>query len=171
MSIQPAPLPQELQPFPDASKVWVYLASRPLTPEETTEIVQRLQQFCIAWTAHNNQLKAAGFILWNRLLLLVVDETQNKASGCSIDKSVHLLRQLEKDYALQLFDRLQIPFLESGELKTFPYPEFKSWLESGKLQPTTLVFNNAVDTLGQLRAHWILPLAQSFLQARMPAML
>jgi len=42
----------------------------------------------ISWTAHNNQLKAKGEIRYNRFLILIVDESQAGASGCSIDKSV-----------------------------------------------------------------------------------
>ena len=77
-----------------ASKVWMYQSSRPLSPEEQQRINVEMQAFARQWTAHNQQLKAWGGVLEDRVLVLMVDETVAGASGCSIDKSVHFMQDL-----------------------------------------------------------------------------
>jgi hypothetical protein len=48
--------------------------------------------FCIQWTAHGANLKAYGEVRHHRFIVMIVDETAAGASGCSIDKSIHFIR-------------------------------------------------------------------------------
>lgn len=72
--------------FSQHSRVWIYQSDRKLTDPEVGKIQQELDDFTIGWTAHNNQLKARAEIRYNRFLILIVDESQAGASGCSIDR-------------------------------------------------------------------------------------
>jgi hypothetical protein len=71
--------------FSESSRVWIYQADRQLSDTETLEIQKSLNNFVNTWTAHNNQLSAAAEVRYNRFLILIVDEEQAGASGCSID--------------------------------------------------------------------------------------
>ena len=81
--------------FSSHSRVWIYQSDRKLTADEVVQIQMNLDNFTRSWTAHNNQLKAKAEIRYNRFLVLIVDESQAGASGCSIDKSVNFMKQLE----------------------------------------------------------------------------
>src|SRR6202000_155504 len=102
--------------FSENSRVWIYQADRKLTDAEATEIQQYLSQFAQQWTAHNHQLKAKGEVRYNRFLILVVDETQAGASGCSIDKSVHFMQEIEKRFGINLFDRFNLAYRDGEEV-------------------------------------------------------
>ncbi len=81
----------ETPAFHPQSRVWVYTASRFLEEHEIAGLEERISNFCESWTAHNQQLRAGGHVAYGRMVVLIVDESQVGASGCSIDKSVHFL--------------------------------------------------------------------------------
>src|SRR6185295_14012622 len=92
--------------FSDQSRIWIYLSNRVFTEAEVSELNQLLEQFCIQWTAHGSNLKAGGEVLHHRFIILMVDETAAGASGCSIDKSIHFIQQIEKQFSVNLFNRM-----------------------------------------------------------------
>ena len=85
--------------LPDAARVWVYQSTRPFSEKETVVLKSQINGFVSEWTAHSQQLAAAGDVLMNQFIVLAVDEKQAGASGCSIDKSVHFLQSIENPIA------------------------------------------------------------------------
>lgn len=154
--------------FSPQSKVWVYQSDRFFTETEAMAITEALQKFATQWTAHSHQLQAAGEVRYNRFIVLMVDETQATASGCSIDSSVHFLKSLEKSAGVSLFDRQQIAYRKNGEIKTVLMQELAAALESGEITPDTTVFNNTVTTKAQLDANWETPLHATWMNRYIP---
>src|SRR3954468_18254474 len=115
--------------FSSHSRVWVYQADRKLTTDEVAQIQQHLNNFTTGWTAHNNQLKAKAEIRYNRFLILIVDETQAGASGCSIDKSVHFMQQIEQKFGINLFDRFNLAYRQGNEVLSLPRNAFEEKLK------------------------------------------
>ena len=52
----------------------------------------------------------------HRFVVVAVDEVQALASGCSIDKSVGFIKQLEMDLNLMLTDRMVVVFERDGAI-------------------------------------------------------
>jgi len=150
--------------FSENSKVWIYQSTRQLEAAETAQIKQILDDFTTSWTAHNNQLKAKAEIRYNRFIVLVVDETQAGASGCSIDKSVNLMKALEKEFDLTLFDRFNIAYRDGDTIKSVGRFEFEELIKQGQIDTETIVFNNLVPTLKDLNTLWEVPFKNSWHQ-------
>lgn len=148
--------------FSENSRVWIYQADRKLSDEETQQIQQHLNAFAAQWTAHNNQLKAAGDVRYNRFLILIVDESQAGASGCSIDKSVHFMKQIEQAFGVNLFDRFNLAYREGNEVLSLTRNAFEEKLTSGEINKDTIVFNNLVPTVTDLQTKWEVPLKDSW---------
>lgn len=160
---------KDVPAYPAESKVWVYQASRDIDETETFEINQLLKRFVAQWTAHNRELNGWGSILYDRFIVLMVDETKAPASGCSIDSSVHFLQEIERQYNLSLFDRLHLAYLKGDQLKTTHRSEVGSLAETGELTPETLVFNNMVTTKQGLNEQWLVPLRESWAGRLVPS--
>ena len=79
--------------FSPQSKVWVYQSNREFTASETEEIKKIGLLFTRDWTAHGSQLNASLDILYNRFIVVMVDENDASASGCSIDKSLAFIKK------------------------------------------------------------------------------
>lgn len=144
------------------SRIWIYQSNRPLTVEEQTEIQALLNQFTAQWHAHGEQLAALGEIRHDRFIILSVDEAQAGASGCSIDKSVNLMKEIEKQFNLDLFDRFNIAYREDGDIKIVNRATFEQLISSGKINDATLVFNNLVATRRELETNWQIPMKDSW---------
>lgn len=148
--------------FSTNSRVWVYQSDKKLTDELVAQIQQRLNAFTTQWTAHNNQLKAKGEVRYNRFLILIVDETQAGASGCSIDKSVHFMQGLEKEFGINLFDRFNLAYREADEVLSLPRHGFEDLLKNGTINTNTIVYNNLVQNLNELQTKWEVPFKESW---------
>ena len=133
----------------NSSKIWIYQSDRILSDKEVSFIQQKLLTFCNEWKAHQAHLKSSYKVLHNRFIILLVDEQQQKASGCSIDSSVKVIKEIEAVFGIDLFNRTNIAFEEKGEIITLSIPEFKKVVQSD-----TIVFNNLVTTKADLEENW-----------------
>lgn len=153
--------------FPGSARTWIYQADRPFRMEEEAEISMILQQFTQEWTAHNQQLFAGSEIRYHQFIVLVVDESQTGASGCSIDKSVRVMQDIEQRYGVRLFDRFSLAYRKNtGEISTLNREDFEKNVSGGEITAETIVFNNLVQTVEELETQWEVPLAKSW-HARM----
>jgi hypothetical protein len=148
--------------FSENSKVWIYQSNRELAAAEVDQITKSLHDFTADWTAHNNQLKATAEIRYKRFIILVVDETQAGASGCSIDKSVNLMKALEQEFNINLFDRFNIAYRDGDAIKSVGRFEFEELIKHGKVGAETIVFNNLVPDLKSLDSQWEVPFKSSW---------
>jgi hypothetical protein len=148
--------------FSPQSRVWIYQSDRKLTDQEVQQIQPELDRFTTNWTAHNNQLKAKGEIRYNRFFILIVDESQAGASGCSIDKSVHFMQQVQQHLGINLFDRFNLAYREGEEVLSLPRHGFEGKLKDGSINKQTIVYNNLVQNLTELETKWEVPFKDSW---------
>jgi hypothetical protein len=150
--------------FSENSRIWIYQSNRELTPAEVVLLEPVLNSFATGWTAHNHQLKAKAEVRYNRFIVLTVDETQAGASGCSIDKSVNLMKALEQEFNIKLFDRFNIAYRDGNAIKSVGRFEFEELIKQGAVNADTIVFNNLVATLADLVTKWEVPFKESWHQ-------
>jgi len=148
--------------FSENSRVWVYQANRELTVTEVNQIQTELDNFTIGWTAHNNQLLAKAEVRYNRFLILIVDESQAGASGCSIDKSVRFMQQLEQEFGINLFDRFNLAYRDGENVLSAPRLAFEEKIKQKEIDTQTVVFNNMVQNLKELNTKWEVPFKDSW---------
>lgn len=144
------------------------MADRLFTDAETQALTNAIADFTAQWTAHNMQLKATGQVYFNRFIVLLVDETQAGASGCSIDKSVHFIKQIEEKLGVSLFNRQLIAYKKGEDINTFLLGEVDKYVANGELTPETVFFNNTVTTKQQFDEQWQQPIAQSWMKRYLP---
>jgi hypothetical protein len=153
--------------MPNRSKVWIYQADRNFTDLEIAEIRKKSAMFLLDWSSHGNMMLATIDVVYNRFLIVLVDEDQASASGCGIDKSVRFIQQLEKDYLINLFDRMLVTFRdENGIIRGTKLQEFEQLVEKGALNGDTIVFNNLLGTKEEMATKWEVPMKNSW-HARM----
>ncbi len=148
--------------LPDTSRVWIYQAQQAFSAELSAEIQQQVQAFAQQWVSHNRALRASGEVLYDQFIVLMVDESQAGASGCSIDKSVHFMQALEAKYGINLFDRMTFTYKDGDQVMTAPREQFARLYAEGKINDETLVFDNLIKTKGEFSNKWIKSLGQSW---------
>lgn len=144
------------------SRVWVYQSDRPFTNEEEQAIQKILNDFIREWQAHGHALAALTEIYYHQFIVLSVNEQIAGATGCSIDKSVHLMKELESKFNINLFDRFRMAYRSGEEVINCSREEFEERIKKGIIDGQTLVFNNLITRRKELKTSWNIPLAESW---------
>lgn len=146
----------------DSSKVWVYQANKPFTPDQVEDVKYKIVNFVSQWASHNNSLLAYGNLFHYRYLALFVDESRSMASGCSIDSSVHFVKALGEEYGIDFFDRMTYTYMVDEQVHEIHSNQMKTTFANGGITPDTLFFNNLVKNKGEFLTQWIIPLKESW---------
>lgn len=150
--------------MPKNARVWIYQSNRSFNNSEEALIGTKSETFLSQWAAHGAQLKSSFKIFHNKFLIISVDELAAKASGCSIDASVGLIRSIEQEFDLSFFDRSKIAFLIDDEVFLHDMTKIKPLVSEGKINDSTLTFNNMVTDIAQLENEWLIPAKDSWLK-------
>jgi hypothetical protein len=152
--------------FAPESRVWIYQSSRPFNEREATEIDEQLHHFYAQWLAHGREVKGWAKLVFNRFIIMMADESEVQVSGCSTDSSARIIKSLERQYSVDLFNRLSITFLLKGKAEVLPLNQVQYAIDKGFIDEQTQMFNNTVTTKQDLLDNWLLPLGQSWLKTR-----
>lgn len=149
--------------LPAHARVWIYAAERALNSAEAALALEKSQAFVQQWAAHGHQLLADAKLLHDRFLVLMVDEQQAGASGCSIDSSVHFVQQLGAQLDIDFFNRMVFHYRDAaGEVQSLSRPAFKQAYADGTITDDATVFDPLVKNVGELNSIFEKPLAQSW---------
>lgn len=151
--------------MPDHSRVWVYQSDRAFTSTDVEAIDQKIKAFLANWTAHDQALLASYEIRYDRFIVMMIDEKQAAASGCSIDKSVHFIQNLEKELNFSLMNRMLFAYKTAGNVSVVNRTIFEEKMEKGEITADTIVFNNLVQSKIDLDTKWEVPLKESWHKA------
>ncbi len=147
----------------NGARVWIYQSTREFTDAETRAISEACDRFTTDWAAHGKNLTADYGIYFNRFICLFVDETNEGASGCSIDSSVHFIQEIERSLKVSLFGRTDVAYVtDSGEIETVHMNDVARAKELGHINGESIVFNNLVATLGEMKSGWMVPISNSW---------
>ncbi|MBK7763580.1 MAG: hypothetical protein IPI46_09435 [Bacteroidetes bacterium] len=152
--------------FADESRVWIYQSSRQFTDQEEKEIDDQLHNFYVQWLSHGAEVKGWAKVIFKQFIVVMADETQSGVGGCSTDSMVRIIKSVERQYGVDLFDRLTITFLIDEKPQPLPLQQVKYALEKGYIETDSLLFNNTVDTKARLETEWLVPLNKSWLWSR-----
>ncbi len=147
--------------MPPNAKVWIYASDKIISPTTLTIINQKVAPFIQNWTAHQNQLKAEFAVLFNCFLVFMVDEGVHEISGCGIDKLTHLIREIDAEANLNLFNRMGVQLLENNEVTCMTKAGFLNKMASQDLS-NSKAFNNQVNIKKQFDLEWVTPLENAW---------
>lgn len=154
--------------FSNNSHVWIYQSSRVFNPAEILQIKELLKNFLIDWKTHGTPVKGFGDLFFSQFIVIMADESATGVSGCSTDSSVRLIKQIEKDCEVDLFDRQMLAFVINEKIQLLPLSQINNAIETGLVSANTLYFNNTILTKKELLNHWIIPVKKSWLAKRIP---
>ena len=143
-------------------RILIYPASRPFTAKESKAIAEKLYDFLASWKAHGKQLTSSFKIEKNQFIVIVVDEEKEMASGCSIDSLNTVMREIDTEFQLGLFDRMKASYVEDGTVKTMKLQDFRNAVKNGELSTAIEVFDFSKSTYVSFLSDFLLPLRRSW---------
>lgn len=149
--------------FPEESKVWIYQSDKDFTEEQAKAIEAKLNSFAAQWTSHNEQTKTIGKVLFNRFVVLITDETDVIVGGCATDSSFRFLREIEKEYGINIFDRMTLLFKKGENIIPITLLQLDEKIAEGVIDEQAILFNNSVHSLGEMKTNWMIPAGKSWM--------
>jgi len=160
-------IPEDFDP---ASRVWVYQSSRLFFINEALEIEVVLEGFIENWQSHGAKVKGYANLLFGQFVVLIADETQAGVSGCSTDSSVRIIKAIEERFKVNMFNRENLAFVVKDKIQLLPLSQLKYAVENNFINGDTIYFNNLVQTKDELLNKWMIPVKESWLAKRLPAL-
>ena len=148
--------------FSPQSKVWIYQSDREFSTDEQQAIQLQLNDFTSQWKAHGHQLQAKAEILYNYFIVFIVDEASAGTTGCSIDASVRVIKGIEQEYSVDLFNRFNIAYKVDDKVVILNKEDFETLISIKKINRDSIVFNNLVQTLEDFENKWEVPFKDSW---------
>lgn len=152
--------------FSRQSRVWVYQSSRLFSLSEALSIEKILEDFVKNWKSHDESVKGFGTLFFGQFIVLIADETSTGVSGCSTDSSVKTIKEIEKTFKVNMFDRTTLAFVIKDKVELIPIAQLNYAFENSFIGPDTFFFDNSITNLDLLVNRWILSTKDSWLAKR-----
>lgn len=140
----------------------IFPASRSILASEQMDISQRISSFLIHLSAHGEPLYATLEIVYQQFIIIKIDENKTMASGCSLDNLNGMMREIEAEYQLGIFDRMKACFLQNNEVKTLPLPDFRTAIRNKELPQDIKVFDFSLANDDDFQRKFLLPIEESW---------
>lgn len=146
-----------------SSRVWIYASVQPFSVIQKQELEQELDLFLTEWNAHGSKLTAGYTIKENQFIIVAADESNVQASGCSIDKSVRVIKAFEEKHKLGLLERGLVFYKKDNVIKSVDFRQVEPLITSDELDESTIVFDNTLTNLADLQTRWQIELKNTWL--------
>ena len=147
-------------------RVWIYIISKELSPEQLKQLQEDGSRFVKSWTAHDLLLHSVFEIYKNRILLVKVDESMQAASGCSTDKLSRFIKETEQKFGIELLNRLLVAIKKEDGIEIVHASKIGELLASGLIKEDSVIYNTAAANSEEL-SHWEKPLKDTWLKKYM----
>ncbi len=148
--------------LPPESRIWIYQSNRKFSDEEWAAVEAQVKNFIDDWSAHGTSLEASYVMKYNRFIIFAVNQQIQQATGCSIDRSVQFIQELEQKYEVDLLDKMNVTFKLGEHIAYKPLMEFKKMVKDKAVSEKTIVFNNLVNTIEEWNYAWEIPAGESW---------
>lgn len=146
------------------SRIWIFQSNRKLNSGEIEKISNDLKDFLSGWATHGKQMNSS-FQIVNELQVVVgIDLNIQAASGCSIDALVQKIQQLSGELNIDFFDRKATAVEENGVVNVFSFDQLKEKIASGEIKPSTLIYNNLIQSKGEMQNGWKIKAEESWVK-------
>lgn len=131
---------------------------------EALEMETMLENFVSSWKSHGTPVKGFATLFFGRFIVFLADERASGVSGCSTDSSVHLIKEIEKKFNVEMFNRQTLAFVVNNKIELIPLAQLSYAIENKFIEAGTIYFNNTVLTKEQVINQWMIPAGQSWLK-------
>ncbi len=145
----------------DNAKVWVYPSSRKFYSNEVEELKAKIRDFVENWKVEDTDFKASYQLVYDRFIVLYA-EGNVSLSNSDIDAQVSFILSIQKEYDIELLDRMNVCFKQGEFVQYKEIKAFKKMLKSKSVSSKTIVFDNLIQTKEEFDQFWEIPITESW---------
>ena len=140
--------------LPPNAKVWIYQSDRNLSNIDIELIEKEVKLFLNNWSSHNKEIESSFEIRYNRFIIIGLNENINSASGCSIDKSLNFIKDLQSLLKVNFLNRLDVAYKTGNDINSISLSEFQTMIREKKLSKDSIVYNNMISSKQSYINNW-----------------
>jgi hypothetical protein len=148
--------------MPERAKLWIFAADRRLSAAEADALIHEMQSFVHAWLAHGHPVTGSCELKYGQFLFITADEA-SLPSGCATDEMMRRVRMLGESFGVEFLGMPRVQYRVGDSINTTSRSDFAELAKNGGVESSTVVFDNTVPTMADLRAgKWELPAKASW---------
>lgn len=132
------------------NRVWSFIISKSLSKKDLMTLTELGNKFILNWSAHENKLTASFDIFKERIIVVKVNEDITDASGCSIDKLTRFIKEAEKQFNIELLNRLFVAYKTQDKIEIVHASKIKELLDNNIINENTIIYNTAAGNQTEL---------------------
>ena len=145
------------------ARIWIYQADRFLNEQEDACVYRKIEGLLAGWNTHGKHLTAEAWIEDHLFLILAVDESQQYASGCSIDQSTNVIRMIGNRINVDFFERMNFAYLDSAGIpRLISHKEMPKLYEKNVIGDDTLFYDTTLNKKEDWVNQKLKPLGESW---------
>jgi len=143
-----------LRDLPGTARVWIHPTATPLSTSTQTAFREQLDAFVDTWTSHQQAVRGASVVLYDRFVLLAgILEDGTTPSGCAIDEASRAIDNVADALNVDWVPSLYVMYrADDGSVVSVPRQTFQERVDTGTVTADTPVFDPSVTTLRAVRA-------------------
>jgi hypothetical protein len=138
----------KLKSLPTDSKIWIFPAASDFSKEQSGEFEEAFSVFIRDWKAHGHQVTADFEIFADRFVVVAANESEVRASGCSIDALTRSVQELLQSLGLGIASVSDVFYREGGDIQQVSRLDFTQLAGASKISSETHVFDLTISDLG-----------------------
>jgi len=140
--------------LPDDSRLWLYGSSEIISNDNQIKINKKIKDFLQVWTHHEKPLMCSSKFLYNRFIIVGLDENFNQTGGCSMDGLQKLILSINQEFRLDLYKRFNVFVLINDKIKCIDAMSLK---ENELISYNTMFYNLNIQVKKELK-DWLIPI-------------
>lgn len=144
------------------AKVWVYPSSRKFYATEIEEIEQKVKSFVQNWKTDDENFIVSYQFLYNRFIVLIVDDEKSPLKNADIDASVAFILELQETYKVALLDKMNVCFKQGEFVQYKELKDFKKLVKNRAVTAKTIIFDNLITNNHDFKNFWEIPIEESW---------
>ncbi|MCO6495862.1 MAG: hypothetical protein J5I91_09315 [Bacteroidetes bacterium] len=142
--------------LPESSRVHVYPTDMPIDKDIQITIIDSFKAFLHNWNYHGTPLQTDVFFLYNRFLILVIND-ETIPGGCSLDVLSRFVTKVENEVGVNLNNRHNIYIHRDEEIFSVPFNQTSDFV----IRPDDKVVNLLCENLNELKTNFFKNLLES----------
>ena len=149
--------------LPNWSKLWIFPSSRKFYPQEISQIEEKVTLFLKTWSSDNDEFNCSFELKYNRFIIISVDNSNISLSLKSYDELTLFIQQIEKEFDVILFDKINVCYKQGEFVQYKDLIEFKKLIKNKGVSSKTTVFDNMITTKEDYIYNWEINIMDSWL--------
>ncbi len=133
----------------NTSKVFIYPSNRKFYKNEFPVIYNKVEEIL----NHLNGIDSFFEIKYDRFIVIIISD-QTPLSLEQNDFLVNFIQSLEKEFKINLLDKVNICFKQGEYVQLKEIPEFKKLIKNRGVSKKTIVFDNLINNKEEYENYW-----------------